>query len=251
MKKLFLIFMCLFLWAGPVLSEEIVLKSGVTIQGQILERSDQWIKMQASGLDVLYYLDEIVSIDGNPVGISDSPARLAVPPSASVQSAEPPPAAVSSVTIEEAVKGTIAGPPKGSQSSVTMTTGRGVKSASKLTPKDVVVIFLVMLFLVSIAVILFCYPVFVIAKKTGAQYPFFAFIPILNLYLLCKIADRPVWWLILYLLPFVSLVIDVLVWINIAKLRHKPEWLGILSIVPFLNLVMFWYVALSDRQESS
>lgn len=243
--------MSFILLAGPVLAEEIILKSGVTIQGQVLERSEKWIKVKASGVDMLYYLNEITSIDGNAVGISDSPFKLAAQPSVSGQNVEPPPAgAISSASLEGAIKETITGSPETNPSSVRMTTGESFKSANKLTTKDVIVIFLVLLFLVVIVAVLFCYPVFLIAKKTGTQYPYFAFIPVLNLYLLCKIAGRPVWWIIPYLLPFVNLIIDILVWMSISKSRQKPEWLGILSVVPILNLCMIWYVALSDESWS-
>lgn len=243
--------MSFILLAGPVLAEEIILKSGVTIQGQVLERSEKWIKVKASGVDMLYYLNEITSIDGNAVGISDSPFKLAAQPSVSGQNVEPPPAgAISSASLEGAIKETITGSPETNPSSVRMTTGESFKSANKLTTKDVIVIFLVLLFLVFVLAFLFCYPVFLIAKKTGTPYPYFAFIPILNLYLLCKIAGRPAWWVIMYILPFLNLIIDIIVWVDIAKVRQKPMWLGILSVVPILNLCMIWYVALSDESWS-
>ncbi len=241
------------LLAGPVQAEEIVLKSGLTIQGQIFERTEEWIKVKASGVDMLYYLNEITSIDGKAVGVSDSPAKLAAQPSVSGHNVEPPSAVtVSSKSLEGAIKETITGSPalktlENDQPSVRMATGESVKTANKMKPHEVVIILCVMLFLVAMAAILFCYPVFLIAKKTGTQYPFFAFIPILNLYLLCKISGRPVWWIIPYLLPFVNLIIDVLVWMSISRIRQKPEWLGIISVVPILNLCMIWYVALSDE----
>ena len=44
-----------------------------------------------------------------------------------------------------------------------------------------------------------------------------AIIPILTLYFLCKIAGRPGWWLILMLIPIVSLVIMIIVMLDLAK----------------------------------
>ncbi len=44
-----------------------------------------------------------------------------------------------------------------------------------------------------------------------------ALIPIYNIYLLCKIVGRPGWWLILFLVPFVSIVIAIIVCIDLAK----------------------------------
>lgn len=44
-----------------------------------------------------------------------------------------------------------------------------------------------------------------------------AIIPIYNLYIMLQIAGRPAWWLILFLIPVVSLVVAVIVFIDLAK----------------------------------
>ncbi len=85
-----------------------------------------------------------------------------------------------------------------------------------------------------------------IANKTGTPNSWFAWIPILNLYLMCKIAGRPGWWLILLLIPFLNIVIGIIIWMGISKARGKPDWLGILMIIPFVNLIIPGYLAFSD-----
>jgi hypothetical protein len=42
-------------------------------------------------------------------------------------------------------------------------------------------------------------------------------IPIYNLYVMCKIAGRPGWWVILMLIPFVNLIVIIILCIDIAK----------------------------------
>ncbi len=42
-------------------------------------------------------------------------------------------------------------------------------------------------------------------------------IPIFNTYILCKIVGRPGWWVILMLIPIVSLVIAIMLMIDLAK----------------------------------
>tara|TARA_A100001391_G_scaffold152039_2_gene109852 strand:+ start:2116 stop:2511 length:396 start_codon:yes stop_codon:yes gene_type:complete len=42
-------------------------------------------------------------------------------------------------------------------------------------------------------------------------------IPIFNTYILCKIVGRPGWWVILMLIPIVSLVIAIILMIDLAK----------------------------------
>lgn len=64
---LFLINTCLLL---PATAEEIKLKSGKVIEAIILETNDDRIRTQIPGGSLLYYLDEIESIDGKPVKTS-------------------------------------------------------------------------------------------------------------------------------------------------------------------------------------
>lgn len=75
--------------------------------------------------------------------------------------------------------------------------------------------FAVLLYIVIYVYI--AYTLMVIANKTNTENSWFAWIPILNLYLMCKIADKPGWWLILFLIPLVNIVIAIIVWMKIAE----------------------------------
>ncbi len=83
--------------------------------------------------------------------------------------------------------------------------------------------------------------VHLIANKTETPHPWMAWIPILNLYLWCKIAGKPGWWLILLLIPLVQIVMGIIVWMGISKARGKPEWMGVLVALPFFIHVYGWY----------
>jgi len=85
-----------------------------------------------------------------------------------------------------------------------------------------------------------------IAKKTNTPDAWLAWIPIVNLYLMCKIAGRPGWWVILFFIPFVNIVIMVVVWMGIAKACNQAEWLGILMIIPIVNLIVPGFLAFSE-----
>ena len=85
-----------------------------------------------------------------------------------------------------------------------------------------------------------------IARKTGTEKGWFAWIPFLNLYLMCKIAERPGWWIILFFIPIVNLVIAVILWMVVAERRHKPSWWGILTLIPIVNFVIIGILAFSD-----
>lgn len=47
-----------------VYAETVTLKSGKIVQGKVLEQTDTYLVIEISGLEIKYYLDEIVSIDG-------------------------------------------------------------------------------------------------------------------------------------------------------------------------------------------
>jgi hypothetical protein len=62
-----------------------------------------------------------------------------------------------------------------------------------------------------------------------------AIIPILNVYLLCKIAGRPGWWLILFFIPIVSIVVAILVCLDIARNFGKGAGFGVgLALLGFI-----------------
>ena len=71
-------------------------------------------------------------------------------------------------------------------------------------------------------------------------------IPIYNIYLLLKIAGRPGWWLILYLIPFVNIVIAILVCIDIAKNFGKDAAFGI--GLAFLGIIFYPILAFGSAE---
>ena len=85
-----------------------------------------------------------------------------------------------------------------------------------------------------------------IAKKTKTENPWMAWIPIVNVILMLNIAKKPLWWIVLCLIPFVNIVIFIILWMAIAEARGKPNWWGILMIVPFVNLIVPGYLAWAD-----
>ena len=85
-----------------------------------------------------------------------------------------------------------------------------------------------------------------IAKKTNTENPWLAWIPIVNIILMLNIAKKPLWWIILCLVPFVNIVIFILVWMGIAEARNKPNWWGILMIIPVVGAIVPGYLAWAD-----
>lgn len=85
-----------------------------------------------------------------------------------------------------------------------------------------------------------------IAQKTNTPNGWLAWIPIANIILMLEIAKKPIWWIILFLIPLVNLIMSIIVWMGIAEARRKPSWWGILLIIPVVNLIVPGYLAWSD-----
>lgn len=68
-------------------------------------------------------------------------------------------------------------------------------------------------------------------------------IPIANLVFLLQLAGKPIWWIVLMLMPIVNIVIFALIWMEICKRRGRPAWQGILFFVPVANLVILLMLA--------
>jgi Family of unknown function (DUF5684) len=85
-----------------------------------------------------------------------------------------------------------------------------------------------------------------IAEKTNTENGWLAWIPIANLILLLNIAKKPIWWIVLFLIPLVNIIILIMVWMGVAEARGKPTWWGVLMIVPVVSLIVPGYLAWAD-----
>ena len=77
-----------------------------------------------------------------------------------------------------------------------------------------------------------------IAKKTSTPKTWWAWVPILDIFLLVKISQKSYWWVLWSVIPIVNIVITAILWMRIAVRLGKPKWLGILVLIPFVNFVM-------------
>ena len=101
----------------------------------------------------------------------------------------------------------------------------------------------VVLFLIYLYISLCIYK---IAKKTGVEMAWLAWIPIIAIVPLLQAGGKPVWWIILFFIPLLNLVIGIIVWMAVAENRGKPSWVGILIIVPVINIFIPAYLAFSE-----
>lgn len=112
---------------------------------------------------------------------------------------------------------------------------------------------LIILFILFISVVYYFYIalcLFKIAQKTKTPNTWFAWVPVLNFLLMLNIAKKPNWWILLFFIPMVNIIMEILVWMRIAKALRKPEWLGILMIFAPINLVVSGYLAFSSCKKN-
>lgn len=67
-----------------------------------------------------------------------------------------------------------------------------------------------------------------------------AIIPILNTYILLKIVGRPGWWVILLLIPFVNIIVDIIVMLDLARSfgRGSGFAVGLILLSPIFFLIL-------------
>ncbi|MEZ5012965.1 MAG: DUF5684 domain-containing protein [Chitinophagales bacterium] len=94
--------------------------------------------------------------------------------------------------------------------------------------------FLIIVYLaIAIVVIAGFWKTFVKAGKPGWA----AIVPIYNIIVMLEIAKKPVWWIILLIIPIVNIIILIIVDIAIAKNFGKSEGFGVgLALLSFI----FW-----------
>ena len=95
---------------------------------------------------------------------------------------------------------------------------------------------------VLLAVVAGAWKVFVKAGQPGWA----VLIPIYNLYVLCKIAGKPGWWVILFFVPIANFVIQILVSIALAEKFGKGTGFGL--GLAFLNAIFYPILGFGDAQ---
>jgi hypothetical protein len=100
------------------------------------------------------------------------------------------------------------------------------------------------IFLVVYAFFAFCLSA--LAKKTvNDDRAWWAWVPVLQVLLMIRMAKLEWWWILLFLIPVVNVGIAIYVWIRIANAVAKhPVW-GVLMVVPGIDLFALAYLAFS------
>ncbi|AUT03105.1 hypothetical protein CLI64_23340 [Nostoc sp. CENA543] len=85
-----------------------------------------------------------------------------------------------------------------------------------------------------------------IYQKLGEANAWFAWVPILNTWIMLKAGDQSPWWIIGLFIPlvnFVALIFLIIAFVNIVKKLGKNPWLILLMIIPIVNFVILYNFA--------
>lgn len=93
------------------------------------------------------------------------------------------------------------------------------------------------------------------AKKMGRPFNksfILALIPIVNIFWLIGLAEKPYWWFILLLIPIVNMVVGILIWMSLAEKRGYPNWWGIvIGLVPIVNIILFFILVFGEGKKAA
>jgi hypothetical protein len=89
------------------------------------------------------------------------------------------------------------------------------------------------------------------ADKLGVENSWFAFIPFLNLWLICQMGDRDNTWFILMLVfafccSIVTAVMAILIMMDVSEKLGFENWWGILLIIPIFNFYVLYKLAFTE-----
>lgn len=101
--------------------------------------------------------------------------------------------------------------------------------------------------LIGIAGYLFgSYCFYNIYHKLGEPNAWFAWVPILNNWIMYKAGDQSPWWIIGLFIPLVNivaLVFLIIAFVNIVKKLGKNPWMLLLMLIPIVNFFILYNFA--------
>jgi hypothetical protein len=108
----------------------------------------------------------------------------------------------------------------------------------------------VFLFVLIGVYVYFSLCLFLIAKKLEIPTAWMAWIPILQVSPFLRSAGKPLWWFLLFFIPFVNAVVSVYLWMCIAGNLGKNKMLGLLMIIPIANFILMGMLAFSKKEDA-
>ena len=86
------------------------------------------------------------------------------------------------------------------------------------------------------------------AERTKEESAWFAIVPLLNVMLFLKLAQKPAWWVVLFFLPIVNLIALVVATMSLCERFEVNKWWGLLAIISPANLLLYLYLAFGTNE---
>ncbi len=234
LKKTAFLSACVFLITVNAFADTITLKSGKQIEGKILERNDELVRIGIEGVTITYFITDLEAVNQEKISLSPAQPLAAItqqPLQAETKSAEKLPLPVNPALNTEA--------PVKDDAKARLAFVAGLAG---------------FLFILAVSVyVYYSLCLQFIAKKTNRGPVWLAWIPIANLFLMCKIAGISYLWLLALLpmfMPIIGIIIGPVfagfIWYKISLARNKPGWVGILGAIPIVNFAIMGYLAFTD-----
>lgn len=282
MGKRMLFLLCLFIVVAIAgFCDTITLKSGKQIEGTIKEKTNDAVRLDIEGITITYYISDIDSINGEQATVdvvSPQPVvEVLDSTTASVQDTtndisqnqqEMNPVATMETPLDinrNSDEFTVRSQLESSavRENETILNRNDYKTGNALNAQQTRMVAALtgglFLFILILSLVFYVYTslcLYFIAQKTQTEPAWLAWIPIANLFLMCKIAKISYLWLLGVIglfIPFINILanfyfigLSVFMWYKIALARGRPAWLGILTIVPIANFVIMGYLAFSE-----
>ena len=119
----------------------------------------------------------------------------------------------------------------------TMRTVAAASATNSSTSSTLAIVYLIVIVLMVVAY----WRIFSKAGEAGWQ----SIIPIWSSMVLLKIVGRPMWWILLLLIPFVNIVVLVVVLLDLGKSFGKSTAFSILWLILF-NLIGYFILGFGD-----
>ncbi len=92
---------------------------------------------------------------------------------------------------------------------------------------------------------------YTLAKKLNIQNPWFAFLPVANIYLVTELASVAPWTLILAFFPGINVIVSVWWFWKISQRRSRPGWWALLYLIPLIGFIFLSLLVWKDVKEDS
>jgi hypothetical protein len=95
----------------------------------------------------------------------------------------------------------------------------------------------------------FCVGMYKTFAKMGYDDAWWAFIPILNILFMLKVAEKPMWWIVLAFIPFVSLIFIWVGWLVASKVaKAYGKGTGFAVGLMFLGFIFYPILGFGSEQ---